>query len=70
VVVSEGAFVHVDYEYGSCTQQVICTKVNMLCGYCLLVEKDRQCFKFMIALLFVHKQDVAYFHLPGNIWLI
>ena len=70
MAVSEGASVHVDYEYGICTQQVICIKVNMLRGYCLLVEKDSQCFKFMIALLFVPKQDVAYFHMPGDIWLI
>ena len=42
----------------------------MLRRYCLVVEKDRQCFKFMIALLFVQKQDVAYFRVPGNIWLI
>jgi hypothetical protein len=70
MIVSAGASVHVDFEYGSCTQQVICTKVNMLCGYCLLFAKDCQCFKFMIALLFVQKQDVAYFHMSGNIWLI
>jgi len=70
MIVSAGASVHVDFECGSCTQQVICTKVNMLRGYSLLVEKDCQFFKFMIALLFVQKQDVAYFHIPGNIWLI
>jgi hypothetical protein len=59
MAVSEGASLHVDYECGSCTQHVICTKVNMLRGYCLLDEKEYQCFKFMIALLFVQKQDVA-----------
>jgi len=29
MIVSAGASVHVDFECGSCTQQVICTKVNM-----------------------------------------